>query len=328
MPSTRGVSTRSKNADQHPGLAVKKNTRRSSKEVAAERQAKEDAKREKARTKAAGIKRVAEYEMAQASKDAADATPRAAPKAKPLARTRSYADVLKGSDDEMSDVETSDGGRRGSDFNPEDSDIPMTGSNTETESVSLPPKKKKKVAQKETTQKETVKKEKVPKPKIRDAIKAIQDVGLEERGPANDILDLDPTPKPKRTRGARPAPPATEFGDWSIPDQEKLPSWRMPAFSDNESIDVKSMAGARGGEVEEKMEKAKGKGKQKASEANTKASDQIPADTKRVPPKSKRYVAYCYLKFHCHAHSRLHHTLLLLSQRLYFQWEEIFFSRH
>jgi hypothetical protein len=295
MPSTRGVSTHSKNADQHPGLAVKKNTRRSSKEVAAERQAKEDAKLEKARTKAAGIKRVAEYEMAQASKDAADATPRAAPQAKPLARTRSYADVLKGSDDEMSDIETSDGGRRGSDFNPEDSDIPMTGSNTETERLSLPPKKKKKVAQKETTQKETVKQEKVPKPKVpkptvRGAIKAIQDVGLEEQGPANDILDLDPTPKPKRTRGARPAPPATEYGDWWIPDQEKLgESWRMPAFSDNESIDVKSMAGARGGEVKEKMmEKAKGKGKQKASEASTKASDQTPADTKWVPPKSKR----------------------------------------
>jgi len=94
-----------KNADQHPGLAVKKNTRRSSKEVAAERQAKEDAKLEKARTKAAGIKCVAEYEMAQASKDAADATPRAAPQAKPLARTRSYADVLKGVNDEMSDIE-------------------------------------------------------------------------------------------------------------------------------------------------------------------------------------------------------------------------------
>ena len=289
MPSTRGVSTRSKNADQHPGLAVKKSTRRSSKEVAAERQAKEDAKREKARTKAAGIKRVAEYEIAQANKDAVEATPRVAPKAKPLARTRSYANVLKGSDDEMSGVETSDGGGRGDDFNPEDSDIPMTGSNTETESVSLPPKKKKKVAQKETTQKETVKKEKVPKPKIRDAIKAIQAVGLEEQDPANDIVDLDPTPKPKRTRRARPAPPATEFGDWSIPDQEKPPSWRMPAFSDNDSVDVKSMAGARGGEVKEKMmEKAKGKGKQKASEANTKASDQIPADTKRVPPKSKR----------------------------------------
>jgi hypothetical protein len=294
MPATRGVSTRSKNADQHPGLAVKKNARRSSKEVAAERQAKEDAKQEKAHTKAAGIKRVAEYEMAQASKDAADATPRAAPQAKPLARTRSYANVLKGSDDEMSDVETSDGGRRGSDFNPEDSDIPMTGSNTETEHVSLPPKKKKKVAQKETIQKETVKQEKVLKPKVlkpkvQDAIKAIQDVGLEEQGPANDILDLDPTPKPKRTRGARPAPPAIEYGDWWIPDQEKLPSWRMPAFSDNESIDVKSMAGARGGEVKEKVvEKAKGKGKQKASEANTKASDQTPADTKRVPPKSKR----------------------------------------
>jgi hypothetical protein len=74
-----------------------------------------------------------------------------------------------------------------------------------------------------------------------------------------------------------------------IPDQEKLPSWRMPAFSDNGSVDVKLMAGARGGEVKEKMmENAKGKGKQKASKVNTKASDQRPADTKRIPPKSKR----------------------------------------
>jgi hypothetical protein len=289
MPSTRGVTTRSKNADQHPGLTVKKNTRRSSKEVAAERQAKEDAKLEEARTKAAGIKRVAEYEMAQASKDAADATPRAAPKAKPLVRTRSYANVLMASDDEMRGVETNDGGRRGSDFNPEESDIPMIGSNTDTESVSLPPKKKKKAAQRETTQNEMVRQEKVPKPKVRDAIKAIQDVGLEEQGPANDILDPDPMPKPKSTRGSRSVPPATEFEDWSIPDQEGLPSWGMPAFSDNESIDVKSMAGARGGEAKEKtMEKAKGKGKQKASEANTKAYQRpANADTKWVLPKSK-----------------------------------------
>jgi len=175
----------------------------------------------------------------------------------------------------------------GSDFNPEDSDIPMTGSNTEMERLLLPLKKKKKVAQKETTQKEMVKQENVPKPKVQDAIKAIQDVGLEEQGPGNNILDLDPTPKPKRTRGARLAPPATEYGDWWIPDQEKLPSWRMPAFSDNESIDVKSMPGACGGEVKEKMME-RAKGKQKVSEVNTKASDQTPADTKWVLPKSKR----------------------------------------
>ena len=106
---------------------------------------------------------------------------------------------------------------------------------------------------------------------------------MEEQGPANDILDLDPTPKAKRTRDAAPAPPATEFGDWLIPDQ-KLPSWRMPAFSANGSIDV---AGACGGEEKEKMME-KVKGKQKVSEANTKASDQIPADSKQVPTKSKR----------------------------------------
>ena len=105
----------------------------------------------------------------------------------------------------------------------------------------------------------------------------------------NNILDLDHTPKPKGTRGARLAPPATEFGDWMIPDQKKQLLWVMPALSNNESINVKSMTGAHGGEAKEKvMEKAKGKGKQKVSEANAKASDQRPADTKQVPPKSKR----------------------------------------
>jgi len=51
--------------------------------------------------------------MAQASKDAADATSASCTSAKPLARTCSYADVLKGNNDEMSDIETSDGGRWG-----------------------------------------------------------------------------------------------------------------------------------------------------------------------------------------------------------------------
>jgi len=73
-----------------------------------------------------------------------------------------------------SDVEMSDGEVLESDFNPENEDIPMTESNTDTESVVLPPKKKKKVVEKvvekvaeEVAGKEvTAKKVKVPKPKV------------------------------------------------------------------------------------------------------------------------------------------------------------------
>jgi hypothetical protein len=184
MSSTKGVSTRAKNAVVHPGLVVKGKTRRSSKEVAAERQAKEEAKQEKARTKAAGIKRVAEYEMAQADKDAADATPRAAPKTKPLMRTRSYADVVAGSDAEMTDGEVLD-----SNFDPENEDIPMTASDAETEIVELPPKKKKKMVEKVVENEATAKKVKAPKPKVRDAIKAVK--LEEEKGPARPKLNDD-----------------------------------------------------------------------------------------------------------------------------------------
>jgi hypothetical protein len=69
-----------KNAAQHSDLIVKtQHPRHTSKEVAAERQAKENVKREKALTKAANIKHIADYEIAQANKDALDATPKAIP---------------------------------------------------------------------------------------------------------------------------------------------------------------------------------------------------------------------------------------------------------
>jgi hypothetical protein len=158
MPSTEGVSTRSRNAIVHPGLTVKGKPRRSSKEVAAERQAKKEAKQKKARTKTAGIKCVAAYEVDQAEKHAADATPRAKPKTKPLTRTRSYANILIGSDAEMTDGEVPDG-----DFSLEDENTTMTASNTETEaeSVELPPKKKKKVEENNATKKMNASKPKV-----------------------------------------------------------------------------------------------------------------------------------------------------------------------
>ncbi|KAG2094830.1 uncharacterized protein F5147DRAFT_778857 [Suillus discolor] len=111
--------TRTKNATQHPGLvdAVPKKKRRTAAEVAAERQAKLDAKEEKERAKGAGIKRVAEYEKKQAEKDAStDATPRAAvlPKSKPRPKpipkkTRAKSPTLPPEDDRfISDVEMDD----------------------------------------------------------------------------------------------------------------------------------------------------------------------------------------------------------------------------
>ena len=99
------LATRSKNAAQHPGHVVTqaKQTRRTSEEVAAERKAKEDAKRAKEEAKKANIKRVADFEQDQAKQDAMEQTPRVVTKPKPLVRTRSYADVLRCNDVDMTD---------------------------------------------------------------------------------------------------------------------------------------------------------------------------------------------------------------------------------
>jgi hypothetical protein len=103
------VATRSKNTAQRPGLLVPKQTRRSSKEVAACRKAKEDAKKKKQEMEQASINRVAEFEQKQAERDEMEQTPRvqaAGTKPTPLVRTRSYADVTRvsASDVEMEDV--------------------------------------------------------------------------------------------------------------------------------------------------------------------------------------------------------------------------------
>ena len=99
--STNRVTTRAKNAAQHPGLLIPKQTRRTSGEVAVVRRAKEDAKREKEDIKKANIKRVAEFKQNQADKDAMERTPQVVTKPNPLVRTHSYADVLRSSDVEM-----------------------------------------------------------------------------------------------------------------------------------------------------------------------------------------------------------------------------------
>ncbi|KAG1837629.1 hypothetical protein DFJ58DRAFT_734231 [Suillus subalutaceus] len=87
--SSRRV-THAKNATQHLGILdiTPKKKHHTAAEVAAERQAKLDAKQEKERTKKASIKRVATYEKKQADQDVVSkATPRAAPsklKSKPI----------------------------------------------------------------------------------------------------------------------------------------------------------------------------------------------------------------------------------------------------
>ncbi|KAG1873109.1 hypothetical protein F4604DRAFT_1681174 [Suillus subluteus] len=82
--------TRAKNATQHPGILdiTPKKKHRTAAEVAAERQAKLDAKQEKECTKKASIKHIATYEKKQADQDVvSEAMPRAAPsklKSKPI----------------------------------------------------------------------------------------------------------------------------------------------------------------------------------------------------------------------------------------------------
>jgi len=68
---------------------------------------------------------------------------------KPLTHTCSYANILVGSN-----VEMTDGGESDGDFNPESEDT-VTASNTETETegLELLPKKKKKVVENNATEK-------------------------------------------------------------------------------------------------------------------------------------------------------------------------------
>jgi hypothetical protein len=314
MSSTRGVTTCSKNAAQHPGLIVKtQRPRRTSKEVAAERQAKEDAKKEKALTKAANIKRIADYEIAQANKDALDATPKAIPGRRPLIRTRSYADVLAGNEIiSDSDAETNDGGTNRDEA--EETQTADSDASGDTEILS-PPRKKKKVEEK---QKEMAKvKAKAPKPKIRDAIKAAQVARLEEgKGPASDdgsLMDFDSDPTPKKTKASKLVVPASESDDDQESADLQQASWtrRMPTSSDNESTNAEltpqAHEGARGeAKVREKGkakvkgddkgkakvkgdDKGKGKagGKHDGKDKNN-APHQQPSDRKRVAPKLKR----------------------------------------
>jgi hypothetical protein len=285
--ATRSVTTRAKNATQHPGHIVEKDKkkRRTKEEVQLERQAKEDAKVEKARLKADGIKRVAAYEQSQADDDAAEATPRAPPPSRQLRRTRSYAlipqyeDEIPDSDVDMGDVGDvgdTDAYRSadGSVFDINDGD-----DDTKTEPVLTSPPRKKTRAEK-----------KAAKPKVRAAVEAAQikaaqvkelekAKGGRKRLPMvddddDDVIDLDPTPV-KRKRTAVPA-----------------------AESDDDLSEAMSIGGKDNVEVIPRPRRDEGKGKGKLDANTLKAdrrdqkvgSNQTVPDAKRVPPESKKSV--------------------------------------
>ena len=103
---THRVTTCSKNTSQHPGLLIPKQTHRTTQEVTADRREKEDAKKRKEMKYKTDMERVANFEKNQAQNDANEHTLRVQT-ARPLVRTRSYADVLRqgsGSDVEMKDA--------------------------------------------------------------------------------------------------------------------------------------------------------------------------------------------------------------------------------
>ena len=181
------VTTRAKNAHQHPGLVDldNKRTRRTAAEVAAEHKLKVDAKNEKERTKRAGIQRVAKYEKSQAEQDAAEATPRAMPipksKSIPRSKKKAYAEPPPSDSDSgavpsdigavPSDIEMDDEGS--SAFKP---DVQMSDLTSEpdegepySEALLSPPRKRAKVVL------EKARKAKASKAKpVRDAIRDVE----------------------------------------------------------------------------------------------------------------------------------------------------------
>lgn len=235
MDSTR-VTTRSKNATQHPGLLDQGSQRRSKTEAAAERQAKAKAKEDKAIAKAAGIKRVAEFEKADAEKNALDATPRAPP----LRRTSSHAFIplyAKQRTPESVDVKMSDASEDASE-NEALSQRVEDDETTDTEEAP-PPKKKKKVT--ETVVPKAVK---APKVKVRDAIKAanvsqlddVMDLDLPDVVGGGDFLDHELTPK-KKSRSKKPTPAPESESDRDLINYLKPKTSKTPVIFDS-NLDV------------------------------------------------------------------------------------------
>ncbi|KAG2335812.1 hypothetical protein BDR05DRAFT_953807 [Suillus weaverae] len=314
--STRRV-TCTKNATQCPGLVdvVPKKKHCTAAEVAAECQAKLDAKEEKERAKGAGIKRVAEYEKKQAEKDAStDATLRAAvllkskPRPKPIPKTtRAKSPTPPPEDDRfISDVEMDDAAIDTSTYNPDPSqasettDTHMDGSEL-SETPTSPPKKKARIDKWEG--------KKVPaeKTKVQDAIKAAQ---LEEANEQetrkkrktaqppstisidsdteSNVLVIDATPTAAHSKRSALQQADHSDDEPMLTDIPAKPQWAMPALSNENTPKVRP----HGSQTEERgsrkvMEKAKVKVTEKAKEkSDDKGKGKQQCDKKSVQPKS------------------------------------------
>ena len=305
--STNRLMTRSQNATQHPGHLVPKQTRRTSEEVAADRKAKEDAKKEKERTKKAGIKRVAAFEKNQADNDAMEQTPRVVTKPRPLVRTRSYADVLRGDDMDMVDGQSAELSSALEVANVEDGQTTESdGMDTAVEQA--PPRKKAKISKTDR---------KVKAPTVRDAIKAVQDTTKKTHkhkkteASDNESMEIDVTPKPKNPKMR--APPSTE----SEEDMPAAPLKRRvvrPAVTDEErdSEDSEDLPSKTKG-MEKKL-KNKGKGKEKPADKNKattrgNGTDQI---RKNVPKSVTSHLICIHHLSHVFTNVERNHALLLL----------------
>jgi len=289
MSSTDRVVTRSKNAAQHPGLLVPKKARRTKDQVEAARQAKEDVKMKKELAKAAGIKRVADFERKQAEDDSVEVTPRVAAKPKALVRTRSYADVLAGEEViPSSDVDMADG-ETGSAFEPREEDEEQTTDNdAESTVIMSPPRKKKRVEPKQAQ-----KAQKAPKPKVRDAIKAVHSKKPENKqvtmSEEDDVVDVDPTPKPRKTYPkARVPSPISEPADDLPPAARKASKWDLSALSDDDENDIPPPKG-KGKMARPKMGAKGDKGKGKATDPGKGIGTDQNHD-RNVPMKPKKSV--------------------------------------
>jgi hypothetical protein len=304
------ITTRSKNATQRPGLLIQKQVRRTSDEVAAIREAKEDAEKKKEHTKQAGIKRVAAFEKNQAEDDAMEQTPRVVTKPRPLVRTRSYADVLR------SDyVEAVEGRATEPDSAFEVANV-EGGQTTESDgtktAVEAPPKKKMKISAKDGKGKT---------PRVRDAIKVIQNTSEKtyKRKKAAEPEDSDSegiyvTPKPSKNRRIRrvaPRDPSTDSEPEDDlpagPPKRRVVQAVQPAVTDEEDAEDLPLASKRKG-----TEKNKGKGKEKPageSKAANNSADQI---RRNVPKSVICILSASIILSHVFINVERNHSLLLL----------------
>jgi hypothetical protein len=231
--STTGnrVTTRSKNASQHPGHLVPKQSRRTTQEIAAIREAKVKDKEAKELTKMAGIKRVAAFEKSQADDDAMEQTPKVQMKSKPLVRTRSYADVLRGDDIDEQSAEPDSAFEAPAAHAADGQTTESEGMETVVERPLAPPRKKMKTEKKDRKGKA---------PGVRDTIKAIQDAPEKnckykkamEAMEASDSesMKIDATPKPNK-KSRRKAPPTEPEDDLPAGPPKRV---RRPAMTEEE----------------------------------------------------------------------------------------------